>query len=626
MASKRGPTAREYGSVAAKRRDAQSADGGAGIAEALGVWALFAVFAGAAFWTYARLPAREFFHVSTSGPSGGAGRALVFLNFPTALVAIAIALVVFDRLEGRLATAAVVVAVALSAAVYWPGLVNQRDLDARWVNAIAALGVALAFGLTLLVARRGVAAVARAPGDGFRLGLGAAVVLLALEYVTGEFGVFIDRVPVLGSIFSAREPWAAFGQANLRPGVHLGHHHGFAGAELALSALVLSRVLGTMRRRRVQAFLGLYLAVMLTYGLTNEVQDAWGEQLVKRGVVGWAIPSVNEPGPRPEFAAAIGAGVLLYLLLFKRLLARREARSRRIPAWAFVTPALAAAVLAGLGATADRATVFTAPPGPRERQALRAEGDIVFPTVDHGWDLIAARGDGSGRRNLTPDDRRDLAPNVLARGALAFQSNRYGQADVYAAGRRLTREPAADGEPAWAADGRRLAFVSSRDGNREIYVMRADGSDQHRVTRNGAVDEWPRWAPDGQKIVFQSDRAGDFDLYVTDPEGTSVRRLTNLRGDERLAAWSRGGTTIAFMADRAGSYDLYLVRADGSGLRRLTRDPAEEFAPAWSPTGRFLVFGSDRDGRDQLFVMRRNGSGLARLTDTQADKDAPDWR
>jgi WD40-like Beta Propeller Repeat len=626
MAPKRGRAAREKVSLAAVHPVSQSAaPAGLGLAEALAVWALLGVFAAAILWTYARLPAREFFHVSTSGPAGGAGRALVFLNFPTALVAIAIVLVAADRLRGPLFGATAVLAIGLCAAVFWPGVVDQRDLDARWVNAIAAIGVALAFALTLAAARGGVSAVARATGDRLRLVLGIAVVLAAVEYVTGEFGVFINRVPGLGSVYWARQPWAAFGQANLRPAVHLGHHHGFDGALLALAALTLSRVIGTMRRRRVQAFLGLYLSVMLTYGLANEVQDAWGEQLVKRGVVGWAIPSLLVPAATPEFGAAIAAGIVLYLLVLRQALAPRARERRRVSGLVFALPAAAVAMLALLGASAGGSTLRTALPGAGERRQLRAEGSIVFPMVDRGWDLEITRGDGSGRRNLTPDKKRNLAPRWFRGGRIVFQSNREGNPSVYLGGRRLANDAASDGEPAPAPDGKRIAFVSTRDGNREIYTMRADGADQRRVTRDVADDEWPDWSRSGQ-IAFQSDGGGDFDLYIVTADGAGLHRLTDLRGDERMPAWSPDGSAVAFASDRAGSYDIYTVRGDGSGLRRLTSDPGDDFSPAWSRDGRLLVFESDLDGRDQLFVVRADGSGFARLTDVQADKDAPDWR
>jgi Tol biopolymer transport system component len=364
---------------------------------------------------------------------------------------------------------------------------------------------------------------------------------------------------------------------------------------------------------------------MLAYGLANEVQDVWGEQLVKRGVVSWAIPSVNEPNATAPFLAVIAAGVLLYFLLFRRLLAPREPQARPVPALLFAAPLLAGIMLAGFGLAADGSTVRTAPAPSAERAELRSEGAIAFPMIDHGWGVLRVRGDGSTARSLTPDDRRDLAPRWLSRRRLVVQSDRQGSADVYAGSRRLTADEAADGEPAASPDGRLIAFVSTRDGNRELYVMRADGSRKRRVTRNAADDEWPRWTAEG-RIVFQSDRDGDYDLYVVSAAGSELRRLTNLGGDERTPAWSHRGSRIAFSSSSHGSYDVYDVRADGRGLRRITRIAGDEFAPVWSRDDRFLVFVANRDGRDQLFAVRADGSGLARLTDAQADKDAPDWR
>ena len=72
-----------------------------GLREVVAVWSLFALAAAEVFCTYARIPVRELYHVSGSGPAAGAGRALVFLNFPTALAALALLLVVADRLPGR---------------------------------------------------------------------------------------------------------------------------------------------------------------------------------------------------------------------------------------------------------------------------------------------------------------------------------------------------------------------------------------------------------------------------------------------------------------------------------------------------------------------------------------------
>ena len=58
--------------------------------------------------------------------------------------------------------------------------------------------------------------------------------------------------------------------------------------------------------------------------------------------------------------------------------------------------------------------------------------------------------------------------------------------------------------PSWAPSGDKIAFVTNRDGNQEIYVMNADGSGQTRLTTNAAIDTGPAWSPDGTKILFQS--------------------------------------------------------------------------------------------------------------------------
>src|SRR6202011_3809818 len=102
------------------------------------VWVMFLVDAVAMFVTYSRVPARELYHVSHSGLAGGASRVLVFSNFSTALVAIAVLLLLADRLRGRVWSGGAWVGIALCAAVFWPGVVDQANLDAKPVNAAAA--------------------------------------------------------------------------------------------------------------------------------------------------------------------------------------------------------------------------------------------------------------------------------------------------------------------------------------------------------------------------------------------------------------------------------------------------------------------------------------------------------
>ena len=76
--------------------------------------------------------------------------------------------------------------------------------------------------------------------------------------------------------------------------------------------------------------------------------------------------------------------------------------------------------------------------------------------------------------------------------------------------RRLTNNAAFDAGPTFSPDGKRIAFVSHRDGNYEIYLMNADGTDQHRLTHNPAQDRQPAFSPDGKRIAFASDRNRQF--------------------------------------------------------------------------------------------------------------------
>ena len=291
----------------------------AGLGEALAVWALCALLALAVLVTYARLPAAELYNTSVEGVRGGLGRALVVVNFPLALVAVGVLALVADRARSRGVDLLALGALALCLVVVVPGVVDQSDLDAKWVNAVPALGVALALGLTLaVVRRRGVGPVReRAPGDGLRLSLATVVVLISIPWLFAELGFYADDVPGLGRLVYAQEVTPEPGQPELRA-VHLGHHHGTDGALLALVALALSRQLGRMARRRLRAAATAYLSLMLVYGLWNAVQDFWLEQLVKRGTVSVELPSVLRPSLSLAWLVLLAGAAALYPVLARR--------------------------------------------------------------------------------------------------------------------------------------------------------------------------------------------------------------------------------------------------------------------------------------------------------------------
>jgi hypothetical protein len=282
------------------------------------VWALFALVAVEILVTYSRLPSNELYNVTGSGIEGGASRALVFLNFPVALVAIAVLLVVGDRLSTGAERGVALLAVVLCAAVFWPGIVNQGSLDARPVNVVAAIGVAIALGLTLWSGRRGLAGtLERRRGDPARLVIVLALVAVALPWMAADLGFSFDSVPVLGTVYETGELRTQPHVAGFHPAVHHGHHHGMDGVLLVAAVLLLSRLLPSVRARGLRGLLGAYLALMLCYGVGNIANDFWLEQIVKRGWTLWEVPDVTTPKASAAWAVMVVAAACIWALFVR---------------------------------------------------------------------------------------------------------------------------------------------------------------------------------------------------------------------------------------------------------------------------------------------------------------------
>lgn len=177
--------------------------------------------------------------------------------------------------------------------------------------------------------------------------------------------------------------------------------------------------------------------------------------------------------------------------------------------------------------------------------------------------------------------------------------------------------------PVWSPDGRRIAFVSTRDGNAEIYLMRADGSEPRRLTNHSGYDGGPAWSPDGAKLAWFSARepatddntyGGDTDIYVLDLATGEETRITRTPGLDQYPVWSPDGKRFAFTSRRDGHDDVYVMNVDGTGEVRLTTSLANDIAPRWSSDGRSIFFGSERDGNWNAWVMAADGSAQRRIT------------
>jgi hypothetical protein len=181
-----------------------------------------------------------------------------------------------------------------------------------------------------------------------------------------------------------------------------------------------------------------------------------------------------------------------------------------------------------------------------------------------------------------------------------------------------------DGGVRWEAWQPRIAFVSERDGNREIYTMTLDGQDARRLTNSPAAEENPAWSPAWTRLAFQSNHNGNWDIYTVradcDPSGSQgekdcgLRQLTDDPADDVLPAWSPDGRSIAFVSMRDGNPEIYVMDNGGQNQRRLTFNPSGDWRPAWLPDSTHLVFVTARNGNNDIYQLAVPSSDAGPLT------------
>jgi Tol biopolymer transport system component/predicted Ser/Thr protein kinase len=146
-----------------------------------------------------------------------------------------------------------------------------------------------------------------------------------------------------------------------------------------------------------------------------------------------------------------------------------------------------------------------------------------------------------------------------------------------------------DSAPQFAPDSKRIAFISARSGNDEIWVCDSDGSNSVQLTSfRGPAVTTPRWSPDGARVAFDSNAAGEYDIWVVGANGGKPQRMTTDPSNDGNPSWSRDGRWIYFDSARTGKQQVWKIPANGGEAIPVTRDGG--FAPLEAPDGKFLYY------------------------------------
>jgi Tol biopolymer transport system component len=196
--------------------------------------------------------------------------------------------------------------------------------------------------------------------------------------------------------------------------------------------------------------------------------------------------------------------------------------------------------------------------------------------------------------------------------------------------RRLTSNAEAENYPSWSPDGRQLLYQRDYNGS-AIYVVDADGKNQHRLSPTPGFDATPSWSPDGTRIIYtriagliMPGQVPKTEIRVMNADGSGDRVILPTSDFSVEPRWSVNNQ-IVFMSRMNGGQQIFIMNDDGTDIRQLTRD-GDNGDPAWSPNGTQISFGSDREGNGKLniFVMNADGGGARQLTHFQAPDESGD--
>jgi TolB protein len=247
------------------------------------------------------------------------------------------------------------------------------------------------------------------------------------------------------------------------------------------------------------------------------------------------------------------------------------------------------------------------------------------------YSLVVADADGEGAKVALTSAEPIISPAWAPNGReLAYVSFESGKAtvriqDVQAGTRRVLADfKGTNSAPAWSPDGSQLVLSLSRDGGTQLFVINRDGTGLRRIAQSSAIDTEACYAPDGSKIYFVSDRGGGPQIYRMPAGGGAAERVTFSGNYNISPSLSPDGRTMAYITRAAGAFRLSVMDL-GTGQSQQISEANDDESPAFAPNGKLIVYASRAGGKEVLMTTTLDGKIKTPLLVTLAEVREPTW-
>jgi len=247
------------------------------------------------------------------------------------------------------------------------------------------------------------------------------------------------------------------------------------------------------------------------------------------------------------------------------------------------------------------------------------------------YSLVVADADGEGQKTALTSPEPIISPAWAPNGReLAYVSFESRKAtvriqDVQTGQRRVLADfKGTNSAPAWSPDGQQLALSLSREGGTQLFVINRDGSGLKRLTQSGAIDTEACYSPDGSKIYFVSDRGGGPQVYRMPASGGAAERVT-FNGTYNISpAVSPDGRTLAYITRINGAFRLSVMDLGTNQSQQIT-DGTDDESPAFAPNGKLIVYATRAGGKEVLMTTTLDGKTKVPLLVTLVEVREPTW-